>query len=756
MIGSLLASLFFAAAPLHAEPQLIGLTEQILRNAVNNGGMLASNASFNLNNSVAEAGVSSFTGGGLSLYTGLMELEAQPGSVTSIVSVSKTTGTLELSWNAPGLDGFVGDVTGGFYRIDTSSDPLHAFSPSTFVTEFATSVVPGDAQSYILSGLLPNTTYYSRIYLSDSRKVVAETSKQSDESTLANLPVSPVVSGIFASSVTFSWTLPAGGAEGFKIDASSTNFGSVHSSSATSVGTVVSLSVSGLVPNTTYFFKLGSLNWQSQLNFNTVIAVVTGLGGPIAIYNLSLNGDRMERKVTLTWSNPEFFNRAGVLVQVSTNPITVDPVSGTAYPIGTVLADGSVIKSSAALTSHLEMGLELDTTEYFRLYSKDSSHVYSVAVSTTIVLDLPPMTPAGLFSEVSSDKTAITLNWAPVTSNMDGSNFRFSAGANNWELNHYDIYRATGVARSNWVWVASAPVSAASATVAIPDPNKIYYYKVASKDAFGDETDVSMVMDTLLNLYAVGEDQVSRIKLPPDMSKSLLASGNRYGKPMMVRAKERPEHVGGKVVKSVDFNSEISPSGLKASMNFADPHMDVILHYDVAGGQVVPSRLGVREVGSSPAVLSPAVVASAAEENLAAYWLDGSDYVKLFGKPNANEQVVGLQSAMLGNYQIRSVLRAKSFAFDIAAISNKVLTPNGDGLNDTVVFTFDNPMDSSFYGKLFDMRGAFVADMRPGPLAGGSLLWDGKSGGQTVPRGVYIYQIKAESKTFNGTVMVMK
>ena len=132
MIGSLLASLFFAAAPLHAEPQLVGLTEQILRNAVNNGGMLASNAGFNLNHSVAEAGVSSFTGGGLSLYTGLMELEAQPGSVTSIVSVSKTTGTLELSWSAPGLDGFLGNVANGFYRIDTSSDPLHVFDPATF------------------------------------------------------------------------------------------------------------------------------------------------------------------------------------------------------------------------------------------------------------------------------------------------------------------------------------------------------------------------------------------------------------------------------------------------------------------------------------------------------------------------------------------------------------------------------------------------------------------------------------------------
>jgi gliding motility-associated-like protein len=86
---------------------------------------------------------------------------------------------------------------------------------------------------------------------------------------------------------------------------------------------------------------------------------------------------------------------------------------------------------------------------------------------------------------------------------------------------------------------------------------------------------------------------------------------------------------------------------------------------------------------------------------------------------------------------------------------NKFITPNGDGLNDAVVFNFDNPKLSSFQGKIYDIRGAFVADMLPGPV-NDSLLWDAKAGGHVVPRGVYMYQIQAEGKTFTGTVVVIR
>ena len=198
-----------------------------------------------------------------------MPLAAQPGTVTGITAVTKTTGTLELAWTAPGLDGFLGGVAGGSYRIDLSSDAAHIFDPTVFVTEFSTSVTPGEAQLYVSTGLLPNTTYYSRIYLGDARRVIAETSAPGDDSTLTNLPVSPALSGVFASSVTFTWTIPPGDAEGYLIEASSTNFGGLFPggalvSSMTRQGLTMTLT-NGLM-TTPRTISGCSLNWQDRIS----------------------------------------------------------------------------------------------------------------------------------------------------------------------------------------------------------------------------------------------------------------------------------------------------------------------------------------------------------------------------------------------------------------------------------------------------------------------------------------------------------
>ncbi|MEK9146195.1 MAG: fibronectin type III domain-containing protein, partial [Elusimicrobiota bacterium] len=210
-----------------AGTKLTGSTKSVPRQTVNGGGGVSSGPTFILGKSFGETGVSSFTGFGFKMSAGLMGMLSQPGTITSITALSKSTGTLELAWTAPGADGFLGNVVGGSWRIDASTDPNHSFSPSTFLVEFATTVVAGSRQSYRLGGLTPNTTYYSRIYLADSAKTASETSAASAESTLANVPAAPLVTGVFQTSVTVTWTLPVGGASNFQLDGSSTDFGAL-------------------------------------------------------------------------------------------------------------------------------------------------------------------------------------------------------------------------------------------------------------------------------------------------------------------------------------------------------------------------------------------------------------------------------------------------------------------------------------------------------------------------------------------------
>ena len=744
---------------------MAGGDNSIRRNIVSGGGAVAAGTGRSLNYALAETAVTSFSGAGFKFSSGYMPLAAQPGTIISITAVSKTTGTLELAWTAPGLDGFLGAVTGGLYRIDTSSETSHVFDPSIFVTEFSTSVIPGEAQAYIVTGLVPNTTYYTRIYLADARKVVAEHSVTDNDSTLANLPASPVLSGVYRSSVTFTWSIPAGAAEGYQVAGSSTNFGAlfpggtVHSS-VTAEGTLLTLAVTGLNPNTNYYFKLGSLNWQQDVNFGTIIATRTTMGMlPRPIENLTSLADALAHSLTFNWTNQEFDDPAGVVVQMSTIPITYTMVSGTAYGKGSVFPDGSVVLAEAAASSQLHDGLALNSTYYYRFASRNTAQMYSVFVATECILDLPPMSPAGLTATVASDRSAITVNWDGVVSNIDGTEFHNSGDP--MELAMYDVYRATGIIHSGWTLVASAPVSSHSVTVPLPDPNTVYYYKVAARDTVGAPGS-SMVVDTYQNLYAVAPDQVSRLKIPADMTGALDAAGNSSGRRLFLAAREKAGDVGGKVIKSVDFRPVQAPTGGEvADRRFAKPEADIVLRYDVVNGVVVPS--GYK--GSSPASagdsqplssLTAAVNASDARTKLGAYWFNGKEYVKVYGTVDPVAQTITVRSALPGSYQIRSLQRTDGINFGIKEMSNKVITPNGDGLNDYVVFTLDNPRDSLFSGKIYDLSGALVAEMRLGTQVADTLEWDGKAGGNAVPRGVYVYQIKAEQKTFNGTIVVIR
>lgn len=87
----------------------------------------------------------------------------------------------------------------------------------------------------------------------------------------------------------------------------------------------------------------------------------------------------------------------------------------------------------------------------------------------------------------------------------------------------------------------------------------------------------------------------------------------------------------------------------------------------------------------------------------------------------------------------------------------RVVTPNGDLLNDVIFFKFDNtlsglPIESS----IIDIHGARVADMDIDSNET-ALTWNGKDDtGRDVPTGIYIYSIKIGKNQATGTVVVAR
>jgi hypothetical protein len=101
---------------------------------------------------------------------------------------------------------------------------------------------------------------------------------------------------------------------------------------------------------------------------------------------------------------------------------------------------------------------------------------------------------------------------------------------------------------------------------------------------------------------------------------------------------------------------------------------------------------------------------------------------------------------------------------------SRIVTPNGDGLNDLIFFCFENPQDSDISGKIYTLLGTEVSSTGPrsnrtallGAGCPASVIraqystWNGMAGNERISSGVYVYRIKSEDQVFSGTVIVVR
>ncbi|MBI3566026.1 MAG: hypothetical protein HY079_12580, partial [Elusimicrobia bacterium] len=364
--------------------------------------------------------------------------------------------------------------------------------------------------------------------------------------------------------------------------------------------------------------------------------------------------------------------------------------------------------------------------------------------STTVTL-VPavhrPQAPFGV--ALTTGAATAVLRWMPVARFADFAPFAVSTAPTADEVSGYHVYRATSPTRGGWTDMAVLSTATLSWTDLASGPQ--YYYHVRSENSSGLSERSAVRAAGDLTAYSVAPDDMSYWQI---LGADVGAIEGAGGDPMtayLIVPSSRPMDLGalqGRVMKSVVYDAYLG--GVSFTPNFATRAPGVLrLRYELASSTgVTPSA----RVGGVPATPG----------NLSIYWYNGARWVQLYGSVDQSNQMMTISTKFSGQYQLRVVERATAFSFDASGVSNRFVTPNGDGRNDNVVFTFDDPADAAVTGKILDLRGrVVVSSLPPGPVTH-SLMWDGTAGGRPVPGGVYVYQIVSEGRTYSGTVVVIR
>lgn len=377
-------------------------------------------------------------------------------------------------------------------------------------------------------------------------------------------------------------------------------------------------------------------------------------------------------------------------------------------------------------------GFSAGTTYYFALESINSHALRSELSNPAAAFALVPLSPMNF--QLSRAGNSVTMTWIPPAGfrNRIPFNDRLSPSYP-YEVKGYHLYRATAPADAQWTYLGETSTDTLTWTDIIGAADTYFYHARAVNQA--GESNASYARGSgETGLYFLAPDNQSSFAVPQEGSGSFFSSSADPMDVYTIEISTHQEDLTGRVVKSVQFAAYRGGLVADTGLKLGSPGT-LKLYYAKAGGVIVPSAADARA--------------------LSMYYHNGSRWLQMYGSVNEADRSVQLQTTLLGSYQLRTTERSGAFSADRAGLTNRLITPNGDGKNDTMVFIFDNPQGKPVKGRIYDLRGALVASMGAGPVDN-SLAWDAKSGGQVVPGGVYIYQIEADGNVFNGTVVVVR
>ncbi|RLE37229.1 hypothetical protein DRJ17_07005, partial [Candidatus Woesearchaeota archaeon] len=399
-------------------------------------------------------------------------VSSAPDAINDLAGSATSAMEIDLNWHATGDDGYTGDLNNSTFTIQYTSVTAWAQSeinwstdttgvPSyVYTVDIATTGVAAQSQRfYRQENLLANTTYYFRIWTHDDFISYSALSNGATVSTLAEPVISTQVYNVFYTSVTLNWAAlplspPSSTCEGYKIQASTApDFTGIFYSSSTLDVKLSTLTIRGLTVSTTYYFRVGSLNWTEEPNYilsgSTCTMSPVPDTPPIEPYVSNVH----KSNITVDWTanNPD----NGYILQAS----TASDFTGTVSSSQT--ADGTATSLTVS-----EPALHTNTIYYLRagaIWGSTTWYAQTLSSST-----LAESVASVQFEEVFI--TSISVSWpvlpqTPSSSTCEG--YRLDASTSS------DFYGT--------IFSSSTPsVNVATLTVTGLSPNTTYYFRIGT------------------------------------------------------------------------------------------------------------------------------------------------------------------------------------------------------------------------------------------------------------------------------------
>ena len=673
-------------------------------------------------------------------------------------------GIINLAWTEPGFKGTSGQRSYDI-RVSTAGEIASDFdfASAARLSSFVNVPLPQPGQGgarvqLAVSGLQPGVTSYFAIreYDSSSPPIVGSWTQDlglgvNVNNAAAPYVPAPVVSAVMDLSAALgaaegdilaTWTVPTttarDGLQSFDLRYGTSPVAVLDKgaeswfatapyrviiATVVAVGSPQSYLIHGLFPDTTWYFAIKSISQEGDIS-------------PVDLRAWSNQAHSLPRN--LPPATPHGVAAAAGMERANVSWMALLPAQkGLDFAYYRVLrstqaAWGFVSVATTTALSISDLSLKPFTTYYYELSARDQGGLES-APSTAVAVapySIAPMAPGGIRTELSDEGSRAKFTWLPVSNFMDGTPFASLSAPTADELEGYRILRSTTICAPNYVLIATVPASGSAYTDFTR--GDIYYYQIQSYNSAGASSATAVVSGTGEQSFFL-EDCRSRVVISDAQSAALNPATNGLGIPISIERRARPEDCGAGVAAAAEFNA-VPRGGAPIKYFHFDKPAQVVLHYPGGAAAAAPDK---------------AMVASG---SVAMYWYNGREYRQIYAKVDTAAQTVTALTPNLGLFEVRPQASAGG-AF---AVSGRIITPNGDGRNDLLIISYvPGPDTAVVSGKIYDLKGGYVADMLAG-LEADTLTWDGKMNGRAVVGGVYAYEIKGGGKNFTGTVVVAR